>query len=117
MKRNPNESTYFGENTFFGQIQKIFGGEPEKPTKTKAKRKTESKSKKRERMLRNFEKKYGRAQLIGLLNALANNESGEDIAKDFGVSRERVRQWKNVFGEMVTTYRVHPAVVRYIKGE
>ena len=47
-----------------------------------------------------------------LLNALSNGDSGQVIATDFGVSRERVRQWKNTFGRVVTIYQVHPEVQR-----
>ena len=56
-------------------------------------------------------KRYGIAGLRRLLTALAAGESGQVIAEDFDVSRERVRQWKNTFGQVVTHYQVHPEVV------
>ena len=59
---------------------------------------------------RNFIKRYGRLQFRRLLEALANGESGQAIANDFDVSRERVRQWKNTFGEVITYYRVYPEI-------
>ena len=67
-------------------------------------------SKSRERVARNFIKSYGRVAFRRLLESLAAGESGQTIANEFGVSRERVRQWKNTFGEVITHYRVYPEV-------
>jgi len=64
----------------------------------------------RERVARNFVKRYGRERFARLLAALRNNESGQAIADEFEVSRERVRQWKNTFGTVLTLYQVHPDV-------
>lgn len=66
--------------------------------------------KSRQRVARNFIKRYGRLHFRRLLDALANGESGQMIANDFDVSRERVRQWKNTFGEVITYYRVYPEI-------
>jgi uncharacterized protein (DUF433 family) len=66
--------------------------------------------KSRQRVARNFIKRYGRLHFRRLLDALANGESGQTIANDFDVSRERVRQWKNTFGEVITYYRVYPEI-------
>lgn len=64
----------------------------------------------RQRVARNFIKRYGRTALRTLLSSLANGESGQKIANEFNVSRERVRQWKNTFGEVITYYRVYPEI-------
>jgi hypothetical protein len=64
----------------------------------------------RERVARNFVKRYGRDAFRQLLQQLSNGESGQAIAQTFDVSRERVRQWKNTFGTVVTLYQVHPDV-------
>jgi hypothetical protein len=69
----------------------------------------------RERVARNFIKSYGRTRFRRLLEALANGESGQAVANEFGVSRERVRQWKNTFGEVITHYRVFPEVDRILR--
>lgn len=69
----------------------------------------------RQRVARNFIRSYGRANFRRLLEALANGESGQAIADEFGVSRERVRQWKNTFGEVITHYRVYPEVHRILR--
>jgi hypothetical protein len=45
-----------------------------------------------------------------LLTAFENQESGQVIADQLGVSRERVRQWRNTFGQTVSVYRVHADV-------
>jgi hypothetical protein len=72
-------------------------------------------AKSRERVARNFIRTYGRSRFRRLLEALASNESGQTIANEFGVSRERVRQWKNTFGTVITLYQVHPEVERVLR--
>ena len=71
-------------------------------------------SKSRERVARNFIRSYGRSRFQRLLSALAAGESGQAIADEFNVSRERVRQWKNTFGDMVTIYQLHPEIERIL---
>ena len=74
-----------------------------------------SSTKSRERVARNFIKTYGKSRLRRLLDALAAGESGQAIADEFGVSRERVRQWKNAFGTVITLYQLHPEVERILE--
>ncbi|MEZ4236092.1 MAG: hypothetical protein R3F59_08005 [Myxococcota bacterium] len=64
----------------------------------------------RARIARNFVDRYGAERLRELLDLLSAGESGQVIATSFDVSRERVRQWKNAFGTVVTLYQVHPEV-------
>ena len=71
--------------------------------------------KSRERVARNFVRTYGRVKFRRLLEGLANGESGQTIADEFSVSRERVRQWKNTFGEVIIHYRVYPEVDRILR--
>ena len=71
----------------------------------------------RERVARNFVKRYGRDAFRALLQQLANGESGQAIAETFDVSRERVRQWKNTFGTVVTLYQVHADVQAVVEDE
>ncbi len=71
-------------------------------------------AKSRERVARNFIRTYGRQRFQRLLEALAANESGQAIAEEFGVSRERVRQWKITFGTVITHYQLHPEVERIL---
>lgn len=68
----------------------------------------------RERIARNFIARHGRRGLARLLDLLASGDSGQEIAAEFDVSRERVRQWKNTFGQSVTFYQVHPDVRRML---
>lgn len=72
-------------------------------------------AKTRQRVARNFIRTYGRTRFRRLLESLAAGQSGQAIADEFGVSRERVRQWKNTFGEVITYYRVFPEVDRILK--
>ena len=69
----------------------------------------------RERVARNFVKSYGRTRFRRLLEALARSESGQILADEFSVSRERIRQWKNTFGTVITVYQVHPEVERLLR--
>lgn len=69
----------------------------------------------RERVARNFIKSYGRTKFRRLLEALGSAESGQTLADEFGVSRERIRQWKNTFGTVITVYQVHPEVERLLR--
>ena len=68
------------------------------------------KSQTRTRVARNFIKSYGRVRFHRLLSLLAQGIGGQVIANEFNVSRERVRQWKNTFGEVVTHYRIYPEI-------
>lgn len=60
----------------------------------------------------NFIAQYGKARFKRFLKLLAQNTSGEQIATEFGVSRERVRQWKNAFGNVVQSYDVNPDILK-----
>ena len=71
-------------------------------------------SKSRERIARNFVQRYGPERFRRLLVLLADGESGQQIADEFEVSRERVRQWKNTFGTVLTLYQVHPDIQRVL---
>ncbi|MBA2322314.1 MAG: hypothetical protein H0V89_14310 [Deltaproteobacteria bacterium] len=70
----------------------------------------------REIVARNFVERYGPDRLRQLLALFAAGESGQVIAEQFAVSRERVRQWKNSFGQLVSVYQVHPEVEAVIRG-
>ena len=69
----------------------------------------------RERVARNFIRTYGRAQFKRLIDGFSANESGQVLATEFSVSRERIRQWKNKFGETIVIYRLHPEIQRILK--
>jgi DNA-directed RNA polymerase sigma subunit (sigma70/sigma32) len=45
-----------------------------------------------------------------LIDLLHEEASGQAIAEELGVSRERVRQWKNVFGKRISYFEVYPEV-------
>ncbi|MBN2801138.1 MAG: helix-turn-helix domain-containing protein [Deltaproteobacteria bacterium] len=69
----------------------------------------------RETIAKNFVERYGADGLARLLDALDRGESGQRIAEEFQVSRERVRQWKNSFGRVVTLYEVFPEVAALVQ--
>jgi AraC-like DNA-binding protein len=62
------------------------------------------------RVAGNFIRQHGKARFRRFLRLLQEGVSGEEIAEEFGVSRERVRQWKNTFGESVTSYELDPDI-------
>ena len=74
-------------------------------------------SKSRERMARNFVQRYGADQFESLMNYIAEGASGQMIADKFNVSRERVRQWKNAFGQVITIYQIYPEVQKVLDDE
>ena len=59
---------------------------------------------------KNFINQYGKAKFKRFIKLLKEGASGEQIADEYGVSRERVRQWKNAFGNVVQTYDVNPEI-------
>lgn len=65
--------------------------------------------------INNFIGKYGIDKLEWFLEQINIGTSGQVIADELGVSRERVRQWKNAFGAVVTFYQVDPTVLDTIK--
>lgn len=65
---------------------------------------------KRERTARNFVKKYGIESFKLLISMLEQNISGQKIGEKFGVTRERVRQWRNTFGMTTVVYNVYPDI-------
>jgi len=70
-----------------------------------------------EKAARNFTKTRGKAAFRLFMQMLCDQKTGADIGKQFGVSRERVRQWKDIFGTTVTLYQPHADVLRVIGGQ
>ena len=71
----------------------------------------------RARMIHNFVERHGEDRLRWLIDAFARGESGQVIADELQVSRERVRQWKHAFGQVIHVYQVHPEVLRALESE
>jgi DNA-binding NarL/FixJ family response regulator len=69
----------------------------------------------KKRAARNFIKTYGAETFYEFLRSIAQGESGQDIALRLNVSRERVRQWKNLFGTIHIEYRVDPHVAAILR--
>ena len=67
-----------------------------------------------ERVTQNFINKYGFERFVRLLDLLGAKTSGQAIANEFLVSRERVRQWKSTFGDCIYIYKLKPEVQRVI---
>lgn len=65
----------------------------------------------RERIAKNFIEKHGMEAFRSLLEMLQSNISGVEIGKKFGVSRERVRQWRDAFGNTLVYYQVHQDIL------
>lgn len=71
----------------------------------------------RERVVRNIVERHGRAGLRRLVEGFRANESGQVLGDDLGVTRERVRQWKEILGREVRTYLVDPVAEKALHGE
>ena len=72
-------------------------------------------ARRREKVARNIITRHGQAGLRRLILGLRGGESGQTIADDLGVSRERVRQWKEILGQEVRTYIVDGRVQDLLK--
>lgn len=64
----------------------------------------------RKTVARNFMANHGAEKFDYLIKAFKAGTSGEEIGREIGVSRERVRQWKSMFGTTITLYEVHPEI-------
>lgn len=75
--------------------------------------------KRRDRMVRFFVKRRGRAALNRFLDLCSENKSGQQIADEFGVTRQRVQQWRDAFGQTVHAYSIHSDILAMLgeKGE
>ena len=71
----------------------------------------------RERVVRNIVERHGRAGLRRLIEGFRANESGQILGDDLGVTRERVRQWKEILGQEIRTYIVDPTAENALHGE
>lgn len=69
------------------------------------------------RVAQNFVATYGKPAFLELLRDLQGSVSGQEIADRLGVSRERVRQWKTVFGTSISVYQVHPEVEKVARSK
>jgi DNA-directed RNA polymerase sigma subunit (sigma70/sigma32) len=78
---------------------------------------TDKIQRRRTRIARNITERHGEGGLHRLLDGLRAGESGQSIADDLGVTRERVRQWKLALGKEVRTYLIHPEVINILGAE
>jgi len=67
-------------------------------------------------MVRNFFINYGKKQFQSLLEDFQNHRSNQEIANDLGVTRSRVKQWKDAFGEKEEVYIPFAQTVGVIEG-
>ena len=68
----------------------------------------------RTRVARNFVRKYGVQAFRRLIEGFQAGESHQVLSAELGVSRERVRQWRNLMGETIRVYNVYPEVKKYL---
>ena len=68
-------------------------------------------------VVRNLVATYGTDRVRALLSMLERDMSGQAIGEAFGVSRERVRQWKHLLGREVRIYNVHAEVKLLLRRE
>lgn len=56
------------------------------------------------RTANNIIKTYGLSKLEELVKAFKEGKSCTIIAKDFGITRQRVNQWSRILGDVKTTF-------------
>ena len=71
----------------------------------------------REKVARNFVKRYGLGVFRRLVTGLEEQRSGQELARELGVSRQRINQWKSAFGSSVTLYLPTREVKRLLGRE
>jgi len=69
----------------------------------------------RTRQIRNFVRARGVAAFRAMVLAFEEGQSGQTIADRLGVSRERVRQWRDMFGQTITLYQPYEEVERMLR--
>jgi hypothetical protein len=69
---------------------------------------------KAEKIARSIERAHGKSGLKRLLDGFLAQESGEVLARDLGVSRQRVHQWKQLLVEEITFVNLNPGVARVL---
>ena len=67
------------------------------------------------RMAENFITKYGRDEFMELISAFQAKIVLRIIGERYGVSKQRVSDWKIAFGTPV--YEVHPEVFEYVTSK
>lgn len=65
----------------------------------------------------NLIQKYGQDDFLRLIERFKANDNNQKIADDFGVSRERVRQWKHTLGRTFTFFEVDPDVKALLREQ
>ncbi len=65
-----------------------------------------------EKAARNFIRSRGKATFRLLVELLKEGRSGQEIGNRIGVSRERVRQWRDLFGQTITLYQPYPETLK-----
>lgn len=64
---------------------------------------------------KNLIDKYGKKEFAILIMALKENVPLKDIAKNFGVTKQRVHQWKTQLGETKTVFLLYKDIVDLLK--
>ena len=64
----------------------------------------------RTKMLNNFVDNYGAETLRWMMNELGDNTPMSKIARELGVTRQRVMQWRDAFGRRITHYLIFPEI-------
>lgn len=65
---------------------------------------------KSEKVARNIASKHGAEKLRFLMDGFCKGESGQVLADSLGVTRERVRQWRDILTSTKVTVEIAPDV-------
>ena len=71
---------------------------------------------KSEKVARNIASKHGADKLRFLLDGFCKGESGQVLADALGVTRERVRQWRDILTSTTVTVEVSPDVQSFLRN-
>ena len=75
-----------------------------------------NKQQSRIRVAKEFKKNHSREKLQYLIQGLQINTSGQVLADSIGVSRERIRQWKDIFGDEIFVFTPKKVTLKALDG-
>lgn len=61
-----------------------------------------------------FIKKYSWPRFIRLIELFKKSTSGPEIAQEFGVTRQRIAQWRSAFGSYKSTFVLNPDIEKLV---
>lgn len=69
-----------------------------------------------QRVSKNLIKKYGYEKFVSLIEMYQRGASMEEVAKEYGVTRQRAHQWMQALGTREVSYKPHDETKELLQG-